>query len=162
MRSLRFPPQEKYPFRALAVVQRRSEVDVAEDYCKLIVAGATGIPPTNDRQAPPALDDRLDVMFTMQELDAALASTRRSSAPGPDGITYAALRSLGKEARTLLLSLFNASWSTGTVPEKWKTSGVVALLKPGKTPHALASYRPIALASCVGKVMEKMLLTRLE
>lgn len=162
MRSQRFPPQEKYPFRALAVVQRRSEVDVAEDSCKLIVAGATGIPPTNDRQAPPALDDRLDVMFTMQELDAALASTRRSSAPGPDGITYAALRSLGKEARTLLLSLFNASWSTGTVPEKWKTSRVVALLKPGKAPHALASYRPIALASCVGKVMEKMLLTRLE
>lgn len=98
----------------------------------------------------------------MEELEAALASCRRSSSPGHDGITYATLRHLGQEARRVLLDRFNQSWHDGLVPQEWKLSRLVPLLKPGKSPIDLASYRPIALASCVGKVMERMVLTRLE
>lgn len=110
----------------------------------------------------PPKDDRLDLPFTMPELEAALAASRRSSAPGPDGISYTALCHLGMEGRKVLLSYYNATWSSSTVPKQWKTSRLVALLKPGKSPYEMSSYRPVALASCVGKVMERMVLTRLE
>ena len=48
------------------------------------------------------------------------------------------------------------------VPQDWKVSRLVPLLKPGTSPLEITSYRPIALASCVGKVMERMILARLE
>ncbi|XP_064485178.1 uncharacterized protein LOC135397505 [Ornithodoros turicata] len=38
---------------------------------------------------------------------------------------------------------------------------VVPILKPGKSPHNIDSFRPIALTSCVGKVMERMVSSRL-
>lgn len=104
----------------------------------------------------------MDSPFSMDELEAALALCKRSSSPGPDGITYRALCNLGEEARKVLLLLFNSSWQTGTVPQEWKTSRLIPLLKPGKSPVDIASYRPIALASCIGKLMERMVLARLE
>ncbi|KAH7947401.1 hypothetical protein HPB52_011496 [Rhipicephalus sanguineus] len=73
----------------------------------------------------------------------------------PYGITYAALRHLDTEARQILLFYYNTSWESGNVSENWKCSRIVALLKPGKCHNELSSYRPIALASCVGKVMGK-------
>lgn len=36
------------------------------------------------------------------------------------------------------------------------------MVRPVKSPYDISSYRPIALGSCVGKVMEWMILTRLE
>lgn len=36
------------------------------------------------------------------------------------------------------------------------------ILKRGKSPLAFSSYRPFALVSCVGKVMENIVLSRLE
>ncbi|KAH7984480.1 hypothetical protein HPB52_021525 [Rhipicephalus sanguineus] len=51
--------------------------------------------------ASPSSDERLDVPFTMHELDAAISVSRRSSAPGPEGITYAALRHFGQKFANL-------------------------------------------------------------
>lgn len=39
---------------------------------------------------------------------------------------------------------------------------MVPLLKPGKSPLYLLSYCPVALASCIGKLMEKMIFFRME
>ncbi|KAK8769894.1 hypothetical protein V5799_013642 [Amblyomma americanum] len=128
-----------------------------------MVVGTTMVPSTSlEAFVPPSPDDHYDMLFTMPELEAALSSCRRPSAPGPDGISYASLSHLGMEGRTVLLSYYNDTWASGIVPEHWKISRLVALLKPGKPPYELTSYRPVALASCVGKVMERMVLARLE
>lgn len=143
-RSLRTPPRERHPFRALALYQRRNEVDVAEDFCKMVVGTNQAQLPISEVFAPPSPNDQYDVPFTIAELDAALASCRHSSAPGPDGITYSTLSNLGKDGRTALLNYFNDIWASSTVPEHWKISRLVALLKPGKPPLELTSYRPVA------------------
>lgn len=41
-------------------------------------------------------------------------------------------------------------------------NSIVAILKPGKNPEESSSYRPICLLSCVRKLFEKMLQTRMD
>ncbi|KAH7945779.1 hypothetical protein HPB49_015462 [Dermacentor silvarum] len=57
--------------------------------------------------SPPAMDDGMNSPFTKAELRAALLSTNTSSAPGPDGITYALLRNLPDNTLEELLAHFN-------------------------------------------------------
>lgn len=90
------------------------------------------------------------------------AYTLMRSTPGPDDVTYSALANLGPRGQNQLLDFFNNSWETGQVPSVWKNGRIIPILKPGKSPYDIASYRPIALSSCIGKLMEKMVNYRLE
>lgn len=162
VRGLRIFPQQRFPFKALALFQNRRDIEVAEDFCRKIAGPPNCTEALTADYTPHSLDPHLDLPFSMEELNVALASCNRSSSPGPDGISYRLLCNLGDRARSALLEVFNESWRDGTVPREWKTSRLVALLKPGKSPLELTSYRPIALASCVGKLMERMILARLE
>ena len=42
----------------------------------------------------------------------------------------------------------------------WKHARVISLFKPGKDPALPSSYRPISLLDTVGKLFEKILLSR--
>ena len=81
--------------------------------------------------------------------------------PGPDGIANEMLRHLGPIARSALLRLTNASWAESEVPREWRAATVIPIPKSGKDKRRLASYRPIALTSHVGKLAERMILARL-
>lgn len=72
-------------------------------------------------------------------------------------MSHSFVNRFGHEARTRLLHHFNESWSTGIVPQDWKVSRIVSLLKPGKSSLDIASPRRITLASCVGSVMERII-----
>ena len=61
-----------------------------------------------------------------------------------------------------LLDIFNKLFTEGSVPEDWKAADIIPILKPGKNPTEQVSYRPISLLSCIGKVMERMVCTRLK
>ena len=47
------------------------------------------------------------------------------------------------------------------MPAAWRLAEIVALLKKGKEPHAAKSYRPVSLTSCVAKLMERLVRSRL-
>ncbi|WP_410469846.1 RNA-directed DNA polymerase, partial [Bradyrhizobium sp. 33ap4] len=100
--------------------------------------------------------------FSIAELRSALKPVNARSAPGPDKITYAALRNLDGKSQQALLQAYNTSWQQGRLPHSWKEAMVVPILKPGKPPTALSSFRPVSLTSCMGKLMERMVLHRLE
>ncbi len=55
-----------------------------------------------------------------------------------------------------LLEIFNCSFATGTSPTIWKSAVILPLKKAGKQPGAIVSYRPVSLASCVAKTMERI------
>jgi hypothetical protein len=49
----------------------------------------------------------------------------------------------------------------GYFPAQWKVAQIILILKPGKPPNELTSYRPISTLSIVTKVFEKLLLKML-
>ena len=96
----------------------------------------------------------------MKELRYALNHSEES-APGEDTILYSMLKHLPDEATKFLLKVLNKIWETGIIPESWKISIVIPVRKPNKDPFEPTSYRPIALTSCICKLMERMINTRL-
>ena len=98
--------------------------------------------------------------FTVMELKTALKSSS-NTAPGEDKTSYPMLRHLSESALEFLLYMYNVIWRTGDFPGVWRDAVVLPFLKPGKDPTIPESYRPIALTSCVCKLMEKMVNGRL-
>jgi len=47
------------------------------------------------------------------------------------------------------------------LPSMWKHARVMSILKLGKDPAVLSSYRPISFLDTIGKLFEKILLARL-
>lgn len=84
-----------------------------------------------------------------------------NSAPGPDEIAYKMLKRLHPSALRNLLALFNGVFATHQCPRDWKEATVLAFPKPGKDSLLPRNYRPIALTSCVCKLMEKIVNIRL-
>ena len=63
--------------------------------------------------------------------------------------------------REYLLKLINRSWEEENCPKRWKFSLIIPILKPNKDPQNIESYRPISIISTEEKVMEKMIVERL-
>jgi hypothetical protein len=57
--------------------------------------------------------------------------------------------------------LFNSFYANEFAPEAWKLAIVIPLLKAGKPADSVSSYRPISLTSCLGKVFERIVTSRL-
>jgi hypothetical protein len=60
-----------------------------------------------------------------------------------------------------LTQLFNAVLLKGYFPAQWKVAQIILILKPGKPPNELTSYRPISFLPFASKVFENILLKRL-
>ena len=60
-----------------------------------------------------------------------------------------------------LLHIFNFSWSSHSFPSIWKTSSIISIYKMGKPLDSPGSFRPISLTSCVSKLFEHIILSRL-
>ena len=99
--------------------------------------------------------------FTLEELQKAITKMRRKGAPGPDDITPAFLKELGPLALRELLGICNQSLRDAECPQAWRNAIIIPLLKSGKSPSDLASYRPVSLTSCIAKVAERMIAERL-
>lgn len=98
--------------------------------------------------------------LTEQELKYALDNCKGSS-PGPDNIHYDMIKHLSPAALDTFLSLINNIWSSNVFPDEWRNSIIIPILKPNKPSTDPQSYRPIALTSCLMKVMEGVVNQRL-
>ena len=98
--------------------------------------------------------------FTLSELRHALSQSSNSS-PGLDQITYTMIRHAHPTLVQALLQLFNRIFLENLFPETWRTAVVVPLPKEGKDNGNPLHFRPIALTSCLCKLLEKMVNFRL-
>ena len=96
----------------------------------------------------------LDAPFTLPELTATL-STKKSTAPGLDQISFAILQHLSQSALSTLLDILNSLWASGTIPNLWLHFKVIPIPKKDSQ-----KFRPIALSSCPRKLIETMLNSR--
>lgn len=99
--------------------------------------------------------------FTWTEFTISLQS-RRNTTPGLDDFPYMMIKQLHESVQKIFLDLLNALWHKNIIPEAWKTQCVIPILKPDKPPEQANSYRPISLSSCLGKIFENMIKTRLD
>ena len=106
------------------------------------------------------INPELDRDIEKCEIVRALHKLNTTSAPGPDGVTNKILKNLDEDSLGNLARLFNKHWREGTLPEEWKTAKVMLIPKPGKKLD-LKNLRPISLTSCLGKLMEHVILNRL-
>ena len=104
--------------------------------------------------------DTYNEPFKMRELDDCL-SRAKDSASGRDDIHYQMLKHLPFETKEVLLEIFNHIFSTGSFPSLWREATVIPIPKPGKDNSKPGSYRPIALTSCLCKIMERLINNRL-
>ncbi|UYV84748.1 hypothetical protein LAZ67_X003298 [Cordylochernes scorpioides] len=74
---------------------------------------------------------------------------------GPDLIHGHFLIDLSPKGKDRLLEIFNLSWKKGKLPEEWKSTTVIPLLKPNKGRRSPSSYRPIPLTSTASKSLGK-------
>ena len=132
--------------------------DFDEDWYKLIMSRIAHIRehPTSDSDLWYNRD------LTPQEVTRALRAIKPSSAPGPDLITPPMIINAGYVLNQPLTTLFNAVWTSRTVPTVWKNENKIYIPKPGKDDlHVEKAYRGISLTSIVGKTMERVVKSRL-
>jgi hypothetical protein len=91
------------------------------------------------------------------EVQAIISSLHPKKSSRYDLITGRILQALPSIAIQFLTQLFNAALLLGYFPAQWKIAQIILLLKPGKPPHDITSYRPISLLPVVSKVFEKLL-----
>ena len=83
------------------------------------------------------------------------------TAVGCDDIHYQFLKHLPFRSLDSLLCISNKIWHTGILPDFWKEATVIPIPKPSKDSTNPANYPPIALTSCICKIMERMVNDRL-
>ena len=100
--------------------------------------------------------------FSLLEVQQAVSAAPLGKFPGPDGIQAEHLRHGGYPLILFLTRIFNAILVTGRVPASFACGYVIPLLKStDKDPSIPSNYRGISLTSVVGKVFERLLLSRL-
>ncbi|GFW73091.1 probable RNA-directed DNA polymerase from transposon X-element [Trichonephila clavipes] len=107
-------------------------------------------------------DQGLPRDFSQQELLLAMAFLDMTKSPGPDGVFGRMLENLGHRGKLRLLDIINLSWKIGRLPAEWKRAIIIPIKKAGKNNWSPKDLRPIALTSTTCKIMEKMILIRIQ
>ena len=101
-------------------------------------------------------------VITRSEIETAIFSSNPNKAPGPDGIPFLCLRHAWNAIPEAFVSLYSHLARRGYHPEAWRTSTTAIIPKPNKPAYDVAkAYRPVALLNCLGKILEKIMATRL-
>ena len=99
--------------------------------------------------------------FTLTEFLEAASNLSSSTATGPDKAAYTMLKHLPRSGMDFLLHIFNLSWTSHSFLSIWKTSSIIPVHKRGKPLDSSAFFWLISLTSCVSKLLERIILSRL-
>ncbi|GBM50804.1 hypothetical protein AVEN_137119-1 [Araneus ventricosus] len=93
--------------------------------------------------------------FNLAELKRTIDKSCPTS-PGPDNIHLNMIIHLTDSSLINTLRLFNRIWREHRFPTSWRRALIIPIAKPGKDPQDPTNYRPIALTSCLCKILERM------
>ena len=154
-RTSRIPPLRPTPTADLM----RSHDDIAHSLA------ARFFPPTpasvlpSQPDDPPPLATRDWPPISPDEIQTALSSTSNASALGLSGINYKIIKWAFDANPLRFVDLYNACLSRGVHP--WTEAKVIPIAKPNKADYSLPkAYRPISLLECCGKLLEKVIASR--
>ncbi|GBM34617.1 Retrovirus-related Pol polyprotein from type-1 retrotransposable element R1 [Araneus ventricosus] len=99
--------------------------------------------------------------FTKNEIARIMQKVPIKKAPGYDGIDFIVLKTIFRTNPDILITFYNKCLSLQCFPNPLKTGVIVLFLKKGKNKSDIKSYRPVSLLPTLGKILEKLLLERL-
>ena len=85
----------------------------------------------------------------------------KKTAPGPDGVPARVLAISLLELGDRFRGLYDRCLAVGRFPRPWKVGQLVLLHKEGKPADSPSAYRPIVLLDEAGKMLEKIVASRL-
>ena len=110
----------------------------------------------------PTADANLTSDFTLSEIASAVKALKSGKAPGPDKLHPEFFLNMHPNCLAWLASLFSTCLKEKAIPKLWRKAKVVAILKPNKPPDSPSSYRPISLLCIAFKLLERLILNRIE
>lgn len=105
--------------------------------------------------------DILDNPITIKEISKACLKLKNNKSSGHDGILNEMIKYGQFALMPSLIKLFNSILSSGIYPESWSNGIIIPIFKQGDN-HDPGNYRGITITSCMGKVFNSILNTRLE
>jgi hypothetical protein len=109
-----------------------------------------------------ATDLQIDRTAAEWEVYRALRNTRPDKCPGTDEIPNRFLLAMGQPLVRALSALLNRCWALEYYPKQFRTARTIVLQKPDKGDYSdPGAWRPIALLSTLGKVLESIMAQRL-
>ena len=95
------------------------------------------------------------IHFSPQIVHDCIQSLPATSSCDHDNLCYLLLKKGGLFLASKLSDFFNLSMHSSTYPDSWRTVLITPVHKSGKR-DVCANYRPIAITSCVSRVMERI------
>ena len=100
-------------------------------------------------------------LFCSAEFLTAATDLYSSNLTGPYTVVYPLLKHLLRTGMDFLFDIFSLSWSLHFFPSIWETTSLIPIHKIGKPLNSLSSFRPTSVTSCISKLFERMILSRL-
>jgi hypothetical protein len=98
----------------------------------------------------------------MQEVKNAVQDLGNKKAPGEDGIPNEVWKCVVAILPKYLTTIYNGCLKEGVFPNTWKKAKIIPIVKPGKEgSDEVNKFRPNSLIDSGGKVLEKLLINRI-
>jgi hypothetical protein len=95
------------------------------------------------------------IMLTPKEIKKKITYLNIEKAPGLDQISAKMMQELLKKGIVMLTYIFYAVLRVHSWPKHLKVAKIILVLKPGKNPNHVTSYRPISLLSTISTLLVK-------
>ena len=109
--------------------------------------------------SPPPRESFFLSPITPEEIETEISNLKIGKAVGPSSIPVSIFKILKGALSEPLQMIFNASFLTAIVPDRFKLARVIRVFKKGSQ-VSLSNYRPISLLSVFNKLLEKLVFNR--
>ena len=103
----------------------------------------------------------LDELPTVSETVKAINLLSSGKAPGSDAILAEIYKAGGPPIAEKLIELFHIIWRKEAIPQEFKDATIIHLFKRKGNPQVCDNHRGISLLSVAGKILARVLLSRL-
>ena len=101
--------------------------------------------------------------ITTEDVRKRLKAVPNKPSYGEDEVSYTDLKLLAEWVVKPLATIFEASVKEGAFPQRWKSSRIKPLWKgEGNSKEKASSYRPVALLSATGRLLEGIVAERMD
>lgn len=104
-----------------------------------------------------------DIIITEHEIRDCIKALPSNKSPGPDGLVSEHFKYASPKLHAILAALLTSMLSHGFMPKKLIESVLVPIVKNKcKSLSSKDNYRPIALSNCLTKVIERILICKID